>query len=76
MSRPEPLPCPSDALTEPASPSERCSNPFCDAVARRSRKHGRYCSDRCRMDGYALRKARELLDRVGIVEFHQLLKRL
>jgi hypothetical protein len=42
----------------------------------RSRKHGRYRSDKCRMDGYALRRAKALLDQVGVIEFHRLLREL
>src|SRR5262249_25716215 len=63
----------SDALTLRNEQSERCSNPFCDGTARRSRKHGRYCSDNCRMDGYALKRAKALLDQVGVIEFNRLL---
>ncbi len=33
----------------------------------------RYCSNRCKLDGYALRRAEALLNRVGIVRFHDLL---
>ena len=39
-------------------------------------KHGRYCSPGCRMDGYALRRAKALLSKVGIIEFHRLLERV
>ena len=42
-------------------------------MARKSRKHGRYCSDKCRMNGYALRRAKALLDLVGVIEFYRLL---
>jgi len=34
----------------------------------------RYCSPHCRMDGYALRRARDLNHLVGIVRFHELLE--
>ena len=33
----------------------------------------RYCSNRCKLDGYALRRAKALLNKVGIVRFHTLL---
>jgi hypothetical protein len=33
----------------------------------------RYCSNRCKLDGYALRRAEALLNCVGIVRFHDLL---
>jgi len=67
-----------NALTQLNGHSLRCANPFC-AVERAIKargKHGRYCSSRCRLDGYVLRRAREMLDRVGIVEFNQILQRL
>jgi len=34
---------------------------------------GRYCSNRCKLDGYALRRVKALLNKVGIVRFHTLL---
>jgi hypothetical protein len=61
----------SEALTLNGGPS--CASPFCEGTARQIRKHGRYCSDRCRMDGYVLRRARMLMDQVGIIEFSRLL---
>jgi hypothetical protein len=33
------------------------------------------CSDLCRMDHYVLRRARAMLDEVGIVEFNAILQR-
>ena len=68
----EPPTCTSDALTLRNGHPERCSNPFCDGTARKLRKDGRYCSDKCRMDGYALRRAKALLARVGVTEFQRL----
>jgi hypothetical protein len=38
---------------------ERCSNPFCDAPMAAKNKHAPvklFCCDRCRMDGYVLRR--------------------
>jgi hypothetical protein len=35
---------------------------------------GKFCSDRCKMDGYVLRRAREMLNQVGLVEFNVILK--
>ena len=32
-----------------------------------------YCSDACKLDGYALRQAKALLNRVGIILFHELM---
>ena len=69
----EPPTCTSDALTLRNGHSERCAKPLCNGTARKSRKHGRYCSDKCRMDGYALRRAKALLDQVGVIEFNRLL---
>jgi len=75
MTTTESATCARTALTQLNGHSDRCANPFCEGVARRSArgKHGRYCSDRCRMDGYALRRVKALLDRVGVIEFHRLL---
>jgi hypothetical protein len=37
-------------------------------------KHGKKsCSDRCRMDGYVLRRAKAMLAEVGVIQFHELL---
>jgi hypothetical protein len=70
--------CARTALTQLNGHSQRCANPFCDGSAKRSPrgKHGRYCSDRCRLDGYALRRAKALLDKVGVVRFHTILDEL
>jgi hypothetical protein len=58
------------ALTAKQSAFDRCANPFCNA-AMEAKPGKKYCSDRCRMDAYALRRAKALLDKVGIVEFHR-----
>ena len=50
--------------------SQSCANPFCKAPVKIKSprgKHGRFCSPRCRMDGYALRRVKaihELLDKL------------
>ncbi len=58
--------------------SDTCQNPFCKSIIealpdgwRRTKR--RYCSNRCKLDGYALRRAEALLNKVGIVRFHELL---
>jgi len=33
-------------------------------------KHGRYCSDRCRTDGYVLRRPKSMIAEVEIIEFN------
>jgi hypothetical protein len=71
MSSTDADPCLKEALTLDGGPS--CASPFCDGRAKQIRKHGRYCSDHCRMDGYALRRAKALLNKVGTVEFRRLL---
>jgi hypothetical protein len=38
-------------------------------------KHGRYCCDRCRTDGYVLRRAKAMIAEVGIIEFNEMLER-
>ena len=57
------------ALTQLNGHPERCANPFCDGVAKRSPrgKHGRYCSDHCRLDGYVLRRVKTMIDRKSVV---------
>lgn len=37
-------------------------------------KHGRFCSDRCRMDGYVLRRAKAMIAEVGIIQFNEMLE--
>jgi len=63
------------ALTHIQNDSGRCANPFCDKQReiKPRGKHGRYCSPPCRMDGYALRRAKALFNKVGIIRFHELL---
>ena len=64
------------ALTQLNGDSQRCANPFCKApvnIKSPRGKHGRYCSDHCRMDGYALKRAKALLNRVGVIRFHTLM---
>ncbi len=61
-----------EALTAEQSGFEPCANPFCN-VTTTAKSGKRFCSDRCRMDGYVLRRAKALLDKVGILRFHTLL---
>jgi hypothetical protein len=71
--------CVRTALTQSNGHSQRCANPFCDVeveIKSPRGKHGRYCSDRCRLDGYALRRVKALLDQVGIIRFHALIDQL
>src|SRR5437879_12283397 len=64
----------SEPLTAEQSGFKPCANPFCNAPT--TAKSGKkFCSDRCRMDGYVLRRARVLLNRVSILECHLLLDR-
>jgi hypothetical protein len=76
MSSTEPANFARTALTQLNGHSQRGANPFCDTafeIKSPRGKHGRYCSARCRFDGYALRRAKTLLDKVGVVRFHVLL---
>ena len=70
--------CAIKSLTTSSGQSDTCPNPFCKSIIealpdgwRRTKR--RYCSNRCKLDGYALRRAEALLNRVGIVRFHDLL---
>jgi hypothetical protein len=70
--------CGAQPLTEFQGHPERCSNPFCDAPMAAKNKHAPVklaCSDRCRMDRYVLRRAKAMVDDVGIVEFNAILQK-
>jgi hypothetical protein len=74
-----PTACATTALTQLNRQSQSCANPFCKApfnIKSPRGKHERYCSAPCRMDDYALRRAKVLLNRVGIIWFHELLDEL
>ena len=67
-----------DEKTPKSKYTNRGGNPFCKCVIeslpdgwRRTRRC--YCSDPCKVDGYALRRVRKLL-KVGIIRFHDLLE--
>ena len=71
--------CRAQPLTEFQGHPQRCSNPFCDAPMAAKNKHAPvklFCCDRCRMDGWVLRRARAMLDEVGIVELNAILQRV
>jgi hypothetical protein len=74
MSQADTISLVSEPLTANLDSSERCANrPFKSPVITRPGK--KYCSDRCRLDGYVLRRARAMLDEVGIVELNAILQR-
>ena len=78
MSRAEARSCARTALTESHGGSRACANPFCNApmgAVSPQGKHGRYCGDRCRTDGYVLRRAKAMIAEVGIIEFNEILER-
>ena len=67
--------CVVQPLTTNSGQSDARQNPFRKSVIeplpdgwRRTKR--RYCSNRCKLDGYALRRARALLNKVGSIEFH------
>jgi len=70
--------CAIKSLTTSSGQSDTCQKPFCKSIIealpdgwRRTKR--RYCSNRCKLDGYALRRAKALLAKVGISTFHVLL---
>ena len=70
--------CARTALSQSEGDSRTCANPFCSAcmgAASPQGKHGRYCCDRCRTDGYVLRRAKAMIAEVGIIEFNEMLER-
>ena len=74
MSRADTVSLVSEPLTTNLDSPKRCANrPFCKSPVT-SRPGKKYCSDRCRLDGYVLRRARAMLDEVGIVEFNDILQ--
>jgi predicted nucleic acid-binding Zn ribbon protein len=63
----------SEPLTANFDSSEWCANrPFCKSAVMPGKK---YCSDRCSLDGHILRRAREMVDDIGIVELNAILQR-
>ena len=68
--------CTRTALTHTQSDFGRCASPFCDnqLKVKPRGKHVRYCSADCRMDVYALRRAKALRIKVGIVKFFSILE--
>lgn len=71
MSSAQPAKCVTTALTHIRIDSGRCANPFCDRQReiKPRGKHGRYCSPKCRMDVWALKRAKALRNQVGVVDF-------
>ena len=69
------------SLTTSSGQSDTCQNPFCKSVIeplpdgyRRTAR--RYCSDRCKLDGYALTTGQGVAQqKLAIIEFHRLLDR-
>jgi hypothetical protein len=56
--------CASQRLTANLDSSERCANPFRDRGSMCFKQGKKFCCDRCRMDGYVLRRARAAESRV------------
>ena len=67
--------CVSEPLTANPDRSERCCNPICQHGRMNANQGKKFCCDRCRLDGYVLRRARAMLEEVGIVEFNAILQR-
>jgi hypothetical protein len=79
MALPDLQSCDSKPLTTSSGHLQACSNPFCkstiDPLAdgwRRTKR--RYCSNPCKMDGYVLRRARAMMDEVGIIRLNIILQ--
>ena len=79
MSQAKPKECVNLVVTTSSGHSQRCANPFCNAVIepmnhgkwRRTRR--RFCSDACKYDYHAIKRVKALIERVGVIEFHRLL---
>jgi hypothetical protein len=78
----EPQTCANLVVTTSSGHSERCRNPFCETAiepmnhGRWRRTQRRFCSDTCKYDYHALKRAKALLDKVGIVRFNYVMERL
>ena len=59
----------SEALMANQLDSGSCANPFCHSPAMEAKPGKRFCCNHCRVDGYVLRRARAMIEEVGIVEF-------
>jgi hypothetical protein len=60
--------CAIEALTANDGHSQRCSSPFCKGPMK-GKTSKRFCSDRCRLDGHVIRRAKQMMDQVGVVRF-------
>jgi hypothetical protein len=69
--------CVIQSLTTSSGHSGRCQNPFCNSnieplnSGRWRRTERRYCCNPCKLDGYVLRRAKAMIQEVGIIEFHK-----
>ena len=68
-------PCGSQSLTANPDSSKRCSNPFCRYGSMNAKQRKKFCCDRCRTDGYVLRRANAMVDAICILEFNAILQR-
>lgn len=54
-----------------------CSSPLCDVQFEQTGimrlEPRKFCSAECRQDAWILRRAKALLDKVGIIKFHTIL---
>jgi hypothetical protein len=66
-----------------AGTNRACGNPVCQKLIEELPCNGRkswrrtprkFCSDRCKRDGYVLRRAREIIFKIGIVQFSLILE--
>jgi hypothetical protein len=63
----------SELFTAKPHSSEPCANPFC-RLSTDSKLGKKFCSSRCRMDDYVLRRARAMLVEIGAIKFNAILK--
>ena len=81
MSRTEPEQCVNLVVATSSGHSQRCLNPFCNMVieplnhGQWRRTQRRFCSNHCKYDWHALKRAKALLYQVGVVRFYELIER-
>lgn len=78
MTSAEPRSSVNQPLTASNGHSGKCQNPFCKSSIEPledgwRRTERLYCSNPCKMDGYVLRRAKVMVDEVGVITFFELL---
>lgn len=75
MGHPTPEPYRDQPLTaEFGDVQKPCASPICDRAVVPNGRGKKFCSDRCRLDGYVIRRAKTMIVQLGVSRFTDLLK--